>query len=114
MFPKAIRHSSFLANSACRSPGWRIQRVLDLLKNGSAPKRQIDDEITADLFKFKKAWDAAAKRSRSEFEVRERRFSLFHGNPGLYYASELFFQEDCDKERYTIEARILARLSQRG
>lgn len=114
MHPKVIRQLN--QYSMRRSPRWRYERIREILSSKAKVKKccRYDDLLIKRAFQFVNKWDSFAKRQKGFSNVQSARQQLFAVDPAMYLAYEIFSLDDAEKIRYAIEARILARESDKA
>ena len=95
-----------------RSPRWRYDRIRTLLDSRPDPRLPEwckDDKSIVEAFEFLRQWDQLGRDYPNPRRLAEMQQGMYAVNPELYLAHDLAFAADSERNRYEIEARILAR-----
>lgn len=102
------RYEDFVVAGYSRTPRWRYDRVQSCLASPANYLRKAEDPVVREAYRIMRRWPT---RRGSALEFRRARQQMYQESRALYAACEIYQAPQLARVRVSIEAYILAKLS---
>jgi hypothetical protein len=109
---RRLTYQEFQQYNPSRSPRWRYERVRQLVDNRPRPLppvRNRDDAWIREARRFFLEFNSVNRQIRGEHDLDFRRRRLWRDSPDIYFAYDIAANDQQERCRCEVEARILAR-----